>query len=76
MKKTDYMWLIISNVCIWGCTLGYILYSLTFTTVPVYETYRWYGQDLHTYLCIMHARTFVTGLLIDVFANFLLIKNW
>lgn len=76
LDSRDIMWLIIANVCILGLTFGFILYSLTFKMVPVEESYTWYGQNLHTYLCVHHAQLLGAGIILDALANFLLIKNF
>lgn len=52
---------LIVNLVILGITAGVILYTLTYTAVPVQSQHLWYGKDLQTYLFWDHLGITVIG---------------
>ena len=56
LKKYWLAYLIFNLVIVVIC-VGIILYSLTYTSVPVNAQHLWYGTDLHTYLFWDHLFT-------------------
>ena len=49
------------NLLVLGITAGVILYTLTYTAVPVQSQHLWYGKDLQTYLFWDHLGITIIG---------------
>ena len=60
------------NLLVLGITAGIILYTLTYTSVPVNAQHLWYGKDLQTYLFWNHLGCTIMGVFVDGIFNILL----
>ena len=60
------------NLLVLGITAGFILYTLTYTSVPVNAQHLWYGKDLQTYLFWNHLSTTSIGVFVAGIFNVLL----
>ena len=72
MKKLIYskaFWYVVINVVIVGCVVGSILYTLTYTGVPIQYQHEWFGTDLHKFLIFEHSMTLGLGILFALVFN-------
>ena len=60
------------NLLVLGVTAGLILYTLTYTQVPVDAQHLWYGKDLQTYLFWDHLGCTAIGVFVAGIFNVLL----
>lgn len=61
-KLATFLFYAIPNLFIVLCCLGYILFTLTYTQVPVNYQHYWFGNNLHEFLVFEHALT--TGMML------------
>ena len=61
-KLEKFLLYAIPNLFIILCCCGYILFTLTYTQVPVTYQHYWFGNNLHEFLVFEHALT--TGIML------------